>query len=229
MKKIIECGNSEIIKEVCKETLSSPILVNKQLATIFNEEPYVVYIKEKENSEMYTGIKVFSYFEDIPSEIEYSWAIFYFQELDTFLIRNSIWEKEREIEYLQDHGITDESFNLDTMKSMNVYLDKEDSLKVKRKLGKLKEKFTEFTGYEKNEKQKPYGTKKVYLCYFDYERTETWNYPLENKEASYQINIFIDFIKSIIKTNNVKIYEIELDYRCPLNVYYKYIRGDKDV
>lgn len=226
----IESGNARNVKGLCKSTMKLKLLQFEQLANIFTKEPYIIYVRKTKKSELLIGGIIFYHRKHILNKSISSWTIYNLDnEKGDLLIRYSCWDKMVDIKHLYSKDETIDRANYKpTLKSQNFYIKKKDSIKINEYLYNIKGQLSRGLSFWKEGGQEDIAEQELSMWLDGYSASYNWQYPLVNVELSDSLSKIESEFDRLINLCNYTVEEIQLDYSCPLNIFYKYILGEEE-
>ncbi|GAA0178465.1 hypothetical protein SH2C18_15200 [Clostridium sediminicola] len=224
----IEEGNAKTVKSLCKPTINLKLLQFEQLANIFTKEPYIIYIKKTKKSYPKTGTVMFYYREARLNHSMSSWTIYKIDDdKGDLLIRYSYWDKKNDMELLyKEKG---DKINKDsctpTLKSQNFYIKYNDTNRLNELLCLMENSLCKGINFFRDSSEDELIDQELLMCIDGYSMAYTWSYPLHNPGINNYLQKIIEEFNRLISSCKYNIEEIQLDYICPLDTYYKYILG----
>ncbi|CAM2877525.1 hypothetical protein HAHI6034_01165 [Hathewaya histolytica] len=224
----IEEGNAKNIRSLCKPTMNLKLLQFEQLANIFTKEPYIVYIKKTKKSYQATGTVAFYYRKNSLNHSISSWTIYNLDNgKDDVLLRYSYWDKKTDMELLynnKDNKINKANYT-PTLKSQNFYIKYKDAIRLKELLSYMKNLLSKGIKFSTKDGQDNLIDQELSMWLEGYSTAHTWSYPLYNPELNEHLLKIVKEFNRLVDNCNYNIEEIQLDYICPLDIYYRYILG----
>ena len=205
------------------------LLQFEQLANIFTKEPYIVYLKQTKKSDQTTGTVAFYYRKTILNNSMSSWTIYNIDnDKGDVLIRYSYWDKKTDMELLYNndkYNKINKANYTPTLKSQNFYIKYQDTSRLMELLRYMKNLLCKVINFSREDKQNDLIDQELSMWLEGYSTAHTWSYPLYNLELDEYLLKIVEEFNRLISNCNYNIEEIQLDYICPLDIYYRYILG----
>lgn len=233
--KPIEEGNAEIINEKC-HPIMVPMLQYEQMASYYTEEPLYIRAKHNKEDKLITYEQILRMRYTIPNDKINSWCIysedreypFKKSKQSGLIIRNVIWDRKRDTNIVKGNPSIKEQKRWPTIYIKNIYLtnDKSDDL-----IKEIKE-FDQFIWRgiilkKRDTKEHPLWLDLEVMRWFDWGQVKTtWSpYEMMNHEIEMQVIKLNDLLEEYKNNEHEKIYQMDLDYLIPLEVFKKYTQG----
>ena len=230
--KPVEKGNAELIKEKCHPIMFT-MLQYEQIANFYTEEP--LYIRAKLNEEDKLNV-----YEQI-LRIRYksldrinSWCIYSLNREwsskkttdNRFIIRNVIWDRKHDLKIAKDNQDGDKK-SWPTLYIKNIYINSDMADSVKKGIEQLDHFVRKGIVLKKRgAKEYPPWLYFEVMRWFDWGQVKaTWSPYMMNNEIETLVIKINELLEQCIANVKEMIYQMDLDYLIPPEVFKKYTQG----